>query len=100
MERRPAIRIVGKLLAPEDVVECHVLKLVFDGRQLKCKRRACQERDLPPNCLIFEEGVEDARVSVVSWSAEIYLLAMAVLETKLEGGFVVSVSQIENQKRH
>ena len=98
VERRPAIRIVGQFLAPEDIVECHVLKLVFDGRQLIGKGRPRQECDLPPDCLIFEEGIKNAGVSVVSWSAEIYLLAMAVLKTKLEGRFVVLVSKIVNSE--
>jgi hypothetical protein len=81
-------------LAPKDVVERHVLKLVFDSRQLIRKGRACQERDLPPNFLIFEEGIEHAGVSIVSWSAEKHLLAVAVLKPKLEGRFAMSVSNI------
>lgn len=100
MERRPSVGVIGKLLAPKDAVECHILELVFDGRQLICKRRTCHERDLPPDGLIFEERIENTGVSVVSWPPEKHLLAMAVAETKLEGRFIISVSKLQAQNQH
>lgn len=39
VERGPAVRLIGELLAPKDVVERHILELVFDCCQLVGERR-------------------------------------------------------------
>lgn len=100
MERGSSVRLIGELLAPKDVVERHILELVFDCCQLIGERRTRHERYLPPNSLIFEERIEHAGVSVVSWASKKHLLAVAIAETKLEGRFIISVSKLQTYNQH
>lgn len=68
------------------------MKFIFDCRQFVRKRGTCHQRDLFSDALVFEERVENAGISVVSWSTEKHLFAMTIIKAKLNRGYEILVS--------